>query len=66
MEPLPAQGFHALIEPEWVSMFNEEEMQMLVSGGQQGLDIADMQAHVNYSGPYDEKHPIIQVGCQCW
>jgi len=27
---------------------------MLISGGQQGLDIADMRAHVQYSGGYHE------------
>lgn len=28
--------------------------QMLISGGQQGLDIEDMRAHVQYSGGYHE------------
>jgi hypothetical protein len=32
---------------------------MLISGGQQGLDIADMRAHVQYSGGYHEEHPVI-------
>lgn len=27
---------------------------MLISGGQQGLDIEDMRAHVQYSGGYHE------------
>lgn len=31
-------------------MFNEEELQMLISGGQQGLDVEDMKAHVQYAG----------------
>ena len=33
---------------------------MLISGGQQGLDIEDMRAHVQYAGGYHEDHPIIQ------
>ena len=41
-------------------MFNEEEVQMLISGGGEGLDIADMQAHVNYAGGYHQEHPIIR------
>lgn len=40
-------------------MFNEEELQMLISGGQQGLDIADMQTHVQYSGGY---HDVCEGG----
>lgn len=34
---------------------------MLISGGQQGLDIEDMKAHTQYSGGYHEEHPVIQV-----
>lgn len=33
--------------------------QMLISGGQQGLDIADMRAHCQYSGGYHEEHPVV-------
>ncbi|KAI3426511.1 hypothetical protein D9Q98_008876 [Chlorella vulgaris] len=54
------KGLHELIKPEWVRMFNEEELQMLISGGQQGLDIDDMRTHVQYSGGYHEEHPVIQ------
>lgn len=118
--PVPApgvlcRGLHQLIRPEWVRMFNEEELQvcgwgrhhaakgrptaahhecigeccswerglagalvlpclpiaslppigtllflqMLISGGQQGLDIADMRAHCQYSGGYHEDHPVV-------
>ncbi|KAL4436604.1 hypothetical protein ABPG75_003743 [Micractinium tetrahymenae] len=62
-EPAAAflRGLHQLIKPEWVRMFNEEELQMLISGGQQGLDIADMRAHCQYSGGYHEEHPVVQA-----
>ncbi|EFN56484.1 hypothetical protein CHLNCDRAFT_57693 [Chlorella variabilis] len=61
-EPAAAflRGLHKLIKPEWVRMFSEEELQMLISGGQQGLDIEDMQANVQYSGGYHEEHPVIR------
>ena len=52
-------GFFDLVARDWVTMFNEEEVQMLVSGGGEGVDIADMQAHVHYAGGYHEAHPII-------
>ncbi|GFH16484.1 HECT domain-containing protein, partial [Haematococcus lacustris] len=46
------QGFHDLIDPEWVVMFNEHEMQTLISGrvdsAGQGLDLEDMRAHTHY------------------
>ena len=53
------QGFYEVVARDWVTMFNEEEVQMLISGGGEGLDIADMQAHVNYAGGYHEQHPVI-------
>ena len=34
-------------------------LQMLISGGQQGLDIEDMRAYVQYSGGYHAEHPVI-------
>ena len=43
-------GFFELVRPEWVRMFNEEEMQMLISGSEEGLDLEDLKAHVNYAG----------------
>ncbi|PSC67747.1 E3 ubiquitin-ligase UPL6 [Micractinium conductrix] len=53
------RGLQTLIKPEWVRMFNEEELQMLISGGQQGLDLADVRAHVQYAGGYHQEHPVI-------
>ena len=53
------QGFYDLVAQGWVTMFSEEEVQMLISGGSEGLDVADMQAHVNYAGGYHEEHPVI-------
>ena len=41
-------------------MFSEEELQALVSGGRQGLDLADMAAHCQYSGGYHADHPVIR------
>lgn len=53
------RGFFEVVAHDWVSMFNEEEVQMLISGGGEGVDIADMQAHVNYAGGYHPEHPVI-------
>lgn len=42
------------VPPEWVAMFNEGELQALISGAEggegAGLDIADLQDHVHYAG----------------
>ena len=35
--------------------------QALIGGGDhQGLDLEDMQAHINYAGGYHPDHPVIQ------
>ncbi|MEW5297235.1 MAG: hypothetical protein WDW36_000459 [Sanguina aurantia] len=52
-------GLFSIIRPEWVSMFNDEELQVLISGSEEGLDVADMAAHVAYAGGYHEEHPVI-------
>ncbi len=40
------------VPPTWVALFNESELQMLISGrsGPGGLDLADLSAHTDYSG----------------
>ncbi len=56
------RGFHHLIDPTWVSMFNGEELQKLISGGAKlGLDLADLQEHITYASGYAKDHPIIEV-----
>lgn len=52
-------GFYDLVAQDWVTMFSEEEVQMLISGGGEGLNVADMQSHVNYAGGYHKEHPVI-------
>ena len=55
------RGLEEVIEPEWVSMFNEEELQMLIRGrGTAGIDLDDLRGNVNYAGGYSEGHPTIQ------
>jgi ubiquitin-protein ligase E3 C len=52
----------ALIPQQWLSMFNDKELQALVSGVEnRGLDLLDMQRHVQYAGGYDATHPVIEA-----
>lgn len=44
------RGFFCLIRPRWVRMFNEAELQALISGSEEGVDVGDLQAHVVYAG----------------
>lgn len=54
-------GFFDLIAPPWVQMFNEEELQMLISGSEERINLEDMQRHVQYAGGYHQDHPVVQT-----
>ena len=57
------RGFHAIIPKEWVSCFNDSELQMLIGGaeGSATLNLGDLKSHVLYTGGYDAHHPVIKM-----
>ncbi|KAL9265466.1 E3 ubiquitin-protein ligase UPL6-like protein [Drosera capensis] len=55
------RGFEQLIRKEWIDMFNEHELQMLISGSLEGLDIDDLRSHSQYSGGYHADHYVIEM-----
>eukprot|EP01087_Luapelamoeba_hula_P017100 TRINITY_DN5363_c0_g1_i2.p1 TRINITY_DN5363_c0_g1~~TRINITY_DN5363_c0_g1_i2.p1 ORF type:complete len:863 (-),score=106.25 TRINITY_DN5363_c0_g1_i2:130-2718(-) len=55
------KGFTDLIKPEWLRMFNQHELHLLINGRDGGLDLVDMRQHTNYAGGYHEGHPVIDM-----
>ncbi|XXG80443.1 hypothetical protein AAC387_Pa09g1306 [Persea americana] len=55
------RGFQQLIQKDWLAMFNEHELQLLISGALEGLDVDDLRAHAHYAGGYNEEHYVIQM-----
>jgi len=53
------RGVHELIPPQWLHMFNEQELRELISGSMEGMDVQDLKANVQYAGGYHEEHPVI-------
>ncbi|GER31451.1 ubiquitin-protein ligase [Striga asiatica] len=53
------RGFQQLINKEWIDMFNENELQLLISGSVDGFDVSDLKAHTNYGGGYHKDHYVI-------
>jgi ubiquitin-protein ligase E3 C len=45
-------GLSDLIDPRWLQMFNEPELQVLISGKSGQIDIEDLRAHTRYAGGY--------------
>ncbi|KAF5192738.1 E3 ubiquitin protein ligase, partial [Thalictrum thalictroides] len=55
------RGFQQLIENEWISMFNEHELQLLISGSLEGLNVDDLRSYTHYNGGYDNKDYVIEM-----
>ena len=58
------RGLGQIIEPMWLAMFNQKELQTLVGGENAELDIADLRCNTQYNGLYqigDDglEHPTI-------
>ncbi|KAJ3020074.1 hypothetical protein HKX48_001380 [Thoreauomyces humboldtii] len=52
-------GLSDLIDPEWIRIFNQQELQMVLGGVASPLDLIDLKKHTTYSGGFDSDHPTI-------
>lgn len=55
------RGLWEVIDRSWLRLFNEPELQVLISGSSEGkLDIKDLKAHTRYSGGFTilDKHIV--------
>lgn len=55
------RGFQQLIQKDWIDMFNEHELQLLISGSVDGFDVDDLRANANYAGGYHSDHYVIDM-----
>ncbi|XP_022760735.1 E3 ubiquitin-protein ligase UPL6-like isoform X2 [Durio zibethinus] len=55
------RGFQQLIQKDWIDMFNEHELQLLISGSLDSLDVDDLRHHTNYAGGYHAEHYVIDM-----
>ncbi|KAF4160636.1 hypothetical protein CNMCM6936_003802 [Aspergillus lentulus] len=60
------QGLGHIIQPSWLSMFNQSELQTLVSGESGDIDVADLRRNTLYGGVYTigddkEEHPTVKL-----
>jgi hypothetical protein len=52
------------ILPEWIAMFNEEELQMLISGRtEEGFDVEDLRRHTQYASELVGHSRKSRAGC---
>ena len=46
------QGLHEIIDPRWLAMFNEAELQVLISGAPTAIDVEDLKKWCKYQGGF--------------
>lgn len=61
----PANAFYRgltdLIEPSWLSLFNANEFNQLLSGGKHDFDVDDLRSNTRYTGGYSEGSRTIKI-----
>lgn len=55
------QGLANVIPLEWIHMFNNKEVQVLISGAEIPVDIEDLKNHTNYTGGFEPNHKTIRL-----
>ncbi len=60
------RGLTTIIDPSWLRMFNQNELQWLVGGESSEIDVEDLHRNTDYSGPHSigddgEEHPTIKL-----
>ncbi|KAI9809686.1 MAG: hypothetical protein M1825_000118 [Sarcosagium campestre] len=60
------RGLSQIIQPSWLSMFNQTELQTLVGGASSEIDVSDLRKNTLYGGVYaigDDglEHPSVQL-----
>ncbi|XP_053982366.1 ubiquitin-protein ligase E3C [Hylaeus anthracinus] len=53
------QGIGNVVPLDWLQMFSNKELQVLISGAQIPVDVNDLKLHTNYTGGYAPNHPTI-------
>ncbi|KAF8885801.1 hypothetical protein BD779DRAFT_1532475 [Infundibulicybe gibba] len=53
------EGLSELIDPNWLRMFNQQEVQILLGGVNAPIDMDDLRQHTQYGGLYDDNHETI-------
>ncbi len=60
------RGLRQIINPSWLSMFNQSELQTLIGGDSSGIDVEDLRRNTQYGGVYQigddgQEHPTIKL-----
>jgi ubiquitin-protein ligase E3 C len=54
-------GLAEIIDPRWLRMFNQQELQVLLGGTDAPVDVEDLRQNASYGGLYDDHQPTIEL-----
>ncbi|KAK4897106.1 ubiquitin-protein ligase (E3) [Elasticomyces elasticus] len=60
------KGLGSIVQPSWMSMFNQSELQTLIGGASADIDVADLRRNTLYGGTYQigddgREHPSVEL-----
>lgn len=60
------KGLSSIIQPSWLSMFNQAELQTLIGGAASSINIDDLRRNTQYGGVYvigddQQEHPSVRM-----
>ncbi|KAM8713192.1 hypothetical protein ACLKA7_013494 [Drosophila subpalustris] len=55
------KGLSNVLPIEWLYMFSNKELQILISGAEIPIDLEDLKKHCKYGGEYTPEHPSIMA-----
>ncbi|KAI0260666.1 HECT-domain-containing protein [Gloeopeniophorella convolvens] len=55
------EGLSDIIDPKWLRMFNQQELQILLGGVDTPIDLDDLRRNTNYGGLFDDHESTIVV-----
>ncbi|EJC97865.1 HECT-domain-containing protein [Fomitiporia mediterranea MF3/22] len=54
------EGLSEMIDPKWIRMFNQQELQILIGGVNAPIDLDDLRKNTNYGG-FKDDDPVIEA-----
>ncbi|KZO97211.1 HECT-domain-containing protein [Calocera viscosa TUFC12733] len=55
------EGLSDVVDLKWLRMFDQRELQILIGGVEEEINVEDLEVNTVYGGVYDEKDPTIQL-----
>ncbi|KAG9045954.1 hypothetical protein FS837_005354 [Tulasnella sp. UAMH 9824] len=55
------EGLSDVIDPKWLRMFNQQELQILIGGTEEPVNVDDLRGNTVYGGSFNEDHPTVKA-----